>query len=183
MRLTPEELDAWVAWPRRMVVRIDATGVGATLVELVVDPLKELDARVVPTTFTAGERITRHANGDVSVGKPFLISHMQGLVESGRVRFAKDSSEITALGDELKVYEIRPKEDTGALQLGAFGSAHDDLASALALAVMQRVHLEPARVIQVWPERLSLDEMIKEAQGPMTRSMERLLKEHPEWRM
>lgn len=48
--------------------------------------------------------------------------------------------EACALVAELLAYEIRVTPHTGAFTAGAFGTKHDDLATALGLAVLEAVY-------------------------------------------
>lgn len=48
-----------------------------------------------------------------------------------------DTDQTRALAEELRTYEIRVSEQTANLQAGAFKTgAHDDMATALGLAVL-----------------------------------------------
>ena len=72
-----------------------------------------------------------------SVGKAYLVSRLQVLFQSERLKLPRQHPEAEALVQELLDYEIRVSEranDTyGAFKVGA----HDDLVTALGLAVLE----------------------------------------------
>jgi hypothetical protein len=112
-------------------VYIDATGVGQPIVDLVAEG--RIQGRVIPVYFTHGDRRNQDTE-KVSLGKAYLVSRLQALLQSRRVHLP-DSGEARALAEELQDYEIRVTEDAndryGAFRVGA----HDDLVTALGLAV------------------------------------------------
>jgi hypothetical protein len=114
---------------------LDATGVGTP----VVDALKDagVDAKVVATYFNHGDRRTPVEGGkEVRLGKAFLVSRMQALLQSELLHLPR-TSEAEVLAEELLDYEIRVSEDAndkyGAFRVGT----HDDLVTALGLAVQK----------------------------------------------
>jgi hypothetical protein len=120
---------------QRPEVFVDATGVGAP----VVDQLRALalDAhRLWAVTFSHGTRCRRFpAERRVTMGKAYMVSRLQALLGSGRIHLPA-TSEARALAAELLGYEIRVDEK-GTDRYGAFRSGtHDDLVTALGLAVL-----------------------------------------------
>lgn len=120
---------------QRPEVFVDATGVGAP----VVDQLRALtlDARCLwAVTFTHGTRCRRLPTEQrVTMGKAYLVSRLQALLGAGRIHLPA-TSEARALAAELLGYEIRVDEK-GTDRYGAFRSGtHDDLVTALGLAVL-----------------------------------------------
>ncbi len=119
---------------------VDATGVGTPVVDL----LRESAARaweVIGVYFTFGDR--RVAEGaEVKLGKAFLVSRRQALLETGRLHLPQ-TRESAALSDELLNYEIRVDSNAndryGAFRVGA----HDDLVTALGLALQEDVQTGP----------------------------------------
>lgn len=110
---------------------LDATGVGQPVVDLVEE--QQTRAQLLPVYFTHGDR--RHQDTEqVSLGKAYLVSRLQALLQTRRVH-VPDSEEARALARELEDYEIRVTEDAndryGAFRVGT----HDDLVTALGLAV------------------------------------------------
>lgn len=71
---------------------------------------------------------------EVSLGKAFLVSRLQALLQTRRLHLPR-SPEAEALAQELLDYEIRVDENAndryGAFRVGT----HDDLVTALGLAV------------------------------------------------
>lgn len=85
-----------------------------------------------PISFVHGETYNRKTG---SLGKAFLVSRLQSLLQSGRVH-APNTAEVLATLDELRVYEIKVSQ-SGTDQYGAFKTgAHDDLATCLGLSVL-----------------------------------------------
>jgi hypothetical protein len=119
----------------RQTVRcyIDATGVG----QPVVDTLRAAGVKATPVYFTHGDRRTVQEDSSVSLGKAWLVSRLQVLLQSGRLLLPK-TSEAEVLARELLDYEIRVDEkanDTyGAFKVGT----HDDLVTAVGLAVQDK---------------------------------------------
>jgi len=112
------------------VVFLDATGVGLGVLDLV----RAAGVPCTPVSFTAGVRRTSKATGQVSLGKGWLVARLQVLMRSGRL-LLPHTAEAAALARELGVYEMRVDQDAHT-RYGAFKSgAHDDLVTALGLAV------------------------------------------------
>lgn len=109
---------------------VDATGVGLP----VVDELRRVrpPAQIIACFFTHGDR--RTLNGaEIMVGKAWLVSRLQALLQSDRLHLPK-TAESEALAKELLDYEIRIDQNAndtyGAFKVGT----HDDLVTALGLA-------------------------------------------------
>jgi hypothetical protein len=123
----------------RPTVYLDATGVGQPLVDL----LTAAGVDVTPVYFTHGDRCTPRQDGTVVLGKALLVSQLQVLLQSGCILLPR-TMEARVLAEELLNYELRVDEKAnetfGAFKVGT----HDDLVSALGLAVMagqRRGHL------------------------------------------
>lgn len=108
----------------------DATGVGQPVVDL----LKVAGVGIRSVTFTHGDRRTVQPDGSVSLGKAWLVSRLQVLLQTGRLLLPQ-TPEAAALANELQDYEIqidqKANDTYGAFKVGA----HDDLVTALGLAV------------------------------------------------
>ncbi len=131
---------------KRPVVLVDVTGVGRPVAELIVAALKKLQVEkqairweFIACSFTHGDRL---AVGDwigkwreASVGKAFLCSRLQALLQTGRLKLPV-TAESKQLAKELLDYEIKVDVDAndkyGAFKVGT----HDDLVTALGLAVV-----------------------------------------------
>ena len=112
-------------------VTLDATGVGAPVVDL----LKQarLGCEVCPVTITGGERAHQHVTG-WTVPKQDLMSGVQVLLEKRQLRIARDLRGARMLLRELMDVQARERSG-GGLRVGAEGRGqHDDLVMALALA-------------------------------------------------
>lgn len=113
----------------RVELYVDRTGVG----EAVCDWLAADGIHPLGCLFVAGERRTRNGRS-VTLGKAWLVSRLQSLAQSGRLHLPQ-TSEARAMEDELLNYEIRANE-AGHDSFGAFKvGTHDDLVTAVALAV------------------------------------------------
>ncbi len=108
---------------------LDATGVGQPVVDLL--RARQLQVRAV--YFNHGDRRTAE-HGHIALGKAFLVSRLQALLQGERLHLPR-TTEAEALAAELLDYEIRVSEDAndryGAFKVGS----HDDLVTALGLAV------------------------------------------------
>jgi hypothetical protein len=117
------------------ILYVDATGVGTPIVDILraasVGDLAQLKA----VFFNHGDR-RKVERGEVKLGKAWLVSRMQALLQSGLLHLPRNA-EAEALGKELLDYEIRVTEDAndryGAFRVGA----HDDLVTALGLATQE----------------------------------------------
>lgn len=116
-------------------VFVDATGVG----QPVVDQLRSQMGRrhhLVGVTFTSGmtRKLRRGDPPRLSLGKEFLACRLQALLGGGRIHLPA-TAEGRALAAELRNYEMRVGQ-AGHARFGAFRSGtHDDLVTALGLAV------------------------------------------------
>lgn len=116
-------------------VYVDATGVGQPVVDLIREQITR--GTVVAVYFTHGDRRTTKVEGGgrcVTLGKAYLVSRLQALLQAGRLHLPR-TSEAEVLTEELLNYEIRVTKDAndtyGAFRVGT----HDDLVTALGLAV------------------------------------------------
>src|SRR5258708_5773744 len=122
---------------------MDATGLGAPIVELVEEALRSArttDRTLVhPVVFNYGDRYKRgeyEGRGDV-LGKAYLVNRLQILLEQNRIDLPKSDPQIADMVEELKAYEIRIDTDAnekyGAFEVGT----HDDMVTALGLACLE----------------------------------------------
>jgi len=115
----------------RLRLFLDATGVG----QPVADTLAAAGVPVTAVYFTHGDRRTVE-NGEVRLGKGWLVSRLKTLAQTGRLHLPK-TSESVAMQTELLDYEIRV-DDNANDRYGAFKTgAHDDLVTAVGLAVQE----------------------------------------------
>ncbi len=142
---------------------VDATGVGQPVVDL----LAHVGTPVMPVYFTHGDRRLEQDGPPryISLGKAWLVSRLQALLQTGRILLPK-TSEAAALAKELMDYEIKVDQDAndkyGAFKVGT----HDDLVTALGLAVQS----DPPRTIgpAIGPPR---PEMMQDARPIETRGL------------
>jgi hypothetical protein len=132
----------WQAQSAGIRLFVDATGVGQPVVDL----LAEAGLLVTAVYFTHGDRLTENRPArTISLGKALLVSRLQVLLQSRRVHLPR-TDEAATLARELLDYEIKVDEranDTyGAFRVGS----HDDLVSALGLAVLAAERAAPAGV-------------------------------------
>jgi hypothetical protein len=122
---------------------VDSTGVGAPVVDILREALKGRARDLIAATFTHGDKYTQNdeshqrQGSTASVGKAYLVSRLQALLQTNRLKLPK-TPETEALARELKDYEIRIDQDAndkyGAFKVGT----HDDLVTALGLTVVYR---------------------------------------------
>ncbi len=121
----------------QLVTYIDATGVGKP----VVDVLLDAGVPIIPTYFNHGDKrvmLKDERKGlYINLGKAYLVSTMQALLQTNRIHFPKQSQEAKQMARELLDYEI--KVDTNANdKYGAFKvGSHDDLVTAAGLTVQE----------------------------------------------
>lgn len=109
---------------------LDTTGVGTP----VLDTLRASGVHITAVYFRHGDRRTDEG-GQISLGKAWLVSRLQVLFQTQRLALPRDHPEAAALRQELLDYEIRVSADAND-RYGAFRTgAHDDLVTALGLAV------------------------------------------------
>lgn len=120
---------------------LDATGVGAPVVELVEEELQDTDVRIIGATFVNGLKKPDWSQGrDITVGKAYLVRRFQVLLEQHRLKLDSRLQKAGSLGPvvihELQNYEIKITETSNEV-FGAFKvGVHDDVATALLLSVL-----------------------------------------------
>lgn len=130
----------------RILVCVDVTGVGQPVYEMVRDAVSVLSGghghdtpgvRMRPITFRHGDRYDRAAG---MLGKAYLVSRLQALLQTGSIKLPARHAEAQQMARELKDYEIKVDQNAndtyGAFKVGT----HDDLATALGLAVLDDPH-------------------------------------------
>ena len=94
--------------------------------------LCDLAAGTAAAGIAAGE-----LSSEALVGKAYLVSRLQVLLQGHRLHYDKSSREAETLTRELLDYEIRVDQDAndkyGAFKVGT----HDNLVTALGLAVLR----------------------------------------------
>ena len=115
---------------RRCTLAVDATGVGAPVVDALRQ--KQLDCHLMPVTITGGDRTGRHGE-QRSVPKRDLISTVEVMLEEGELRIAGRLPNRGMLVEELMGLRVG-KTRSGQERFGASGRVHDDLVIAVSLA-------------------------------------------------
>lgn len=123
----------------QVTIAIDITGVGRPVCDILRRDLKAAGhvVRISEVTFTHGDRLKgRFGASEISLGKAYLVSRLQALFQTQRIEMSRKNREAAAMRQELMDYEIKITEDAndkyGAFRVGS----HDDLVTALGLAVM-----------------------------------------------
>ncbi len=115
----------------RCPLAVDATGVGAPVVEMLRSA--RLGQNICAVTITGGGR-AHSAGSGWNVPKQDLMSGLRVLLERGELRIARDLRGARMLMRELMDMQARERGD-GRMRFGAEGAGeHDDLVIALALA-------------------------------------------------
>ena len=121
---------------RKPRVLVDATG-AVPAVDSISEARRGKPVVLVPTTFTHGDKLTPTGTPGkpaLSLGKGYLVSRLQSLLQWKRLILPARSPEAEALRSELLNYEIKVDPD-GDAKYGSFRTGqHDDLATALGLA-------------------------------------------------
>jgi hypothetical protein len=112
---------------------VDATGLGDPVVNLLRDEVPGVSIR--PVYFTHGDR--RSSDGaDIRLGKAWLVARLKTLLQTGELHLPR-TAEAETLARDLLDFEIEVREDANE-RYGAFRvGRHDDLVTALGLAVQE----------------------------------------------
>lgn len=117
---------------------VDATGVGAAVVDLLSEAA--LDADLVPVVIHGGDTVNRADNGGYRVPKRDLVSVLQVLLQQRRLRIAEALPEASALAQEMASFRVtitaggHDRYGAGVGDLAWRERPHDDAVLAVALA-------------------------------------------------
>lgn len=110
---------------------LDATGLGEPVVDVFRSRVRR--ARVKPVYFTHGDRYERIGSKGIRLGKAYLVSQLQTLLQLKHLHLPKNA-EARALEADLRNFRIEVAEDAnnryGAFRVGP----RDELVTALGLA-------------------------------------------------
>jgi Terminase RNaseH-like domain len=143
----PQVVDAVVARMRipalrHAVIVVDGTGVGRPVVDL----FRARGLRLAPVLITAGAQATYDEFGYWHVPKRELVSTVQILLQSDRLKIARALPEAQTLIQELLSFEAKitmvANDTYGEWRAGK----HDDLVLALALALWYAERIRPVEV-------------------------------------
>ena len=109
---------------------VDATGVGAPIVEM----LREEGLSPIAIWITGGDSVGKDGR-EYRVPKRDLVSTIQALLQSGRLKFAEQLPFREVLTEELQKFRAKIDVDTGNASFEHWRERdHDDLVLALACA-------------------------------------------------
>jgi len=115
-------------WPH---IYLDVTGMGDPVVRMIKQVIPR--SRLRPVFFTHGDRRTED-DDFIYLGKSYLVSQLKILLQTARLHLPR-TPEAKTLAADLLAYEVEVTEDAndryGAFKVGR----HDDLITALGLAV------------------------------------------------
>lgn len=129
--------DRRVKAERLISIYVDATGVGRPVVDILREALRDYRVSLTAVTFVHGELcdVSPHKR-EGKLGKAHLVSRLQALFQTNRIQIPRKLKYAREMKDELLDYEIKVSEE-GKDTYGAFKvGAHDDLVTALGLAVL-----------------------------------------------
>jgi hypothetical protein len=113
---------------------LDVTGVGEGVADLIEGYVPNT-VKMTRCWFTSAERLDSSGR-EWRVGKPWMVSRLTSLLETGRVRLP-DTPQSQALVEELRDFEYRVTPSANLVAEARVG-AHDDLVTALGLATPGR---------------------------------------------
>lgn len=118
-------------WPH---IYVDATGMGEPVIEMIKQIIPR--SRLRPVFFNHGDRRTEEDNV-IRLGKAYLVTQLKVLLQTGQLHLPQ-TPEAETLAQDLLAYEVEVAEDANE-RYGAFRvGRHDDLVTALGLAVHKR---------------------------------------------
>jgi hypothetical protein len=127
---------------RNSLVAIDATGVGAPIVDLIKSHRDIYD--IYSITITAGTAVNK-TGYQLTIPKRDLITKTAILLQQNRIRIAASLRDTPALLNELRNYRIKTSDSGHHTYAPANSSDHDDLLLALSLALWIGEH-RPATI-------------------------------------
>ena len=144
---------------------VDATGVGAPVVDL----LQAAGLDPVAVTITGGDQVSQVERNHYRVPKRDLVSTLQVLLQSARLKVAESLPEARTLVQELLNFQVRitaAAHDTyGTWREGQ----HDDLVLATALACWWAVRFGSGLTFEEWLRQEVAQEV---AEGPASSGSE-----------
>lgn len=114
----------------RYMLVIDQTGVGRP----VFDMFRDAGLDAVGVTITGGDAVSHAGRKQARVAKRILVSAVQVVIQSGRLKIAKDMASTETLQRELLNYQVKITDSANDLYAAREGE-HDDLVIAMALAL------------------------------------------------
>jgi hypothetical protein len=120
-------------------IACDQTGVGRPVVEMIVRALEDVDdpdpIPVRPILITTGHAVSHAGDGTYHVAKVQLVSVLQALLSSGRLKVAPGLQLASTLVAELKAFKVKFTVAGNETFAAWREKDHDDLVLAVALAL------------------------------------------------
>ena len=116
----------------RCLLAVDMTGVGRAVVDMLVAMRPR--AHIVPITITAGKGVTSDNRGGWHVAKKELVSVLQVLLQSRRLKIAKSLANAAVLVRELETFKVKVTSSANETFEAWREKDHDDLVLSVALA-------------------------------------------------
>ncbi len=131
---------------KNAVLIVDKTGVGAP----VVDMLKGVGVRLEAITITGGDSVIKEADG-YRVPKRDLVSVLQVLLQSKRLKIAEGLPLVSVLQNELLNFKVRINIQTAHDSYGTWREGeHDDIVIAVALTCWWCDQMPKPLPIRLW---------------------------------
>ena len=113
----------------RYLVAIDHTGVGRPVYDL----FTKAGLKTVGITITGGTAV-KWGRGGARVAKRLLVSTLQAVIQTGRLRLAKGMQGVDVLEREMINFRVKVTESANEIYTAREGE-HDDLVLSLAMAL------------------------------------------------
>lgn len=121
----------WAAPLGRCMLVVDASGVGAAVVDFL---RSATTAQMRTVVFTGGDAESKDGSQGFRVPKRDILAPLRMVIDDGRITVAPDCPFQEDLRDQLKNMEYKIAERSGHDTYAAAGGGHDDCVMALALA-------------------------------------------------
>lgn len=118
------------------LLRIDATGVGAGLADIISESYLPPGCPMIRVKQTGTDAMVYGHDGSINVGNLFIASRLQALMQTKRLRI--NAAHLKELADELQDYQLKiDQAGRGKFQATDQKGSHGDRVVALALAVLE----------------------------------------------
>lgn len=115
------------------LLAVDRTGVGRPVVDMIRQ--RRMQVQLVPVTITAGAKVTWDAGLGFNTPKKELVTCLQVLLQSRRLKIARELPEVETLTAELHNFRVKVTEHANEQFLADWRTGqHDDLVLAVAVA-------------------------------------------------
>jgi len=111
---------------------VDLTGVGRPVLDMI--RRTSMPASIVPVCITAGQQASTQEDGTRLLPKIELVSCLQVLLQSRRLRVARDLPAANVLARELQNFRMKVTLTAGDAMAAWRENQHDDLVFAVAMA-------------------------------------------------